>query len=388
MKTDRPTLKVVIDKSKIRKSDGLAPLFIQVTWKGKRVKEGTGIYLDPKEFKKRSYSSNKTLMRRLREIDRRIDELSSEGGFDPLSRVFRDETKSTRMIISELCRVKRLSFRTSEGYMTTHRVLQSYFGEDYSLSGLTLPAIQGFARTLRVTPSTMAFYLKDLKSLLGYAKERGYVKENVMEKWRFKGDGYRDREKPRSRSMEEIREYVRLWRKTGDLALGIWLSGFYFNGLALVDLVSVEWGKVEESFIDGGWYYQFTVERRKTREVAHVTTPVTGLTKDLLSFLRTHPWKGHGYRYFSSHVNKLLKKTDPALTYYQCRHSFASLLVGSRTPLNTISSLLGRSVNGLSAYIHRVTESETLAAASRALIDEEIEVSPEDEMEVFGEFIK
>lgn len=388
MKTDRPTLKVVIDKSKIRKSDGLAPVFIQVTWKGKRVKEGTGIYLDPKEFKKRSYSSNKTLMRRFREIDRRIDELSSDGGFDPLSRVFRNETKSTKMIISELCRVKRLSFRTSEGYMTTHRVLQSYFGEDYTLSGLTLPAIQGFARSVRVSPSTMAFYLKDLKSLLGYAKERGYLKENPMEGWRFKGDGYRDREKPRSRGMEEIREYARRWRKTGDLALGIWLSGFYFNGLALVDLVSVDWDNVEESFIEGGWYYQFTVERRKTREVAHVTTPVTALTKDLLSFLRTRPWKGHGYRYFSSHVNKLLKKTDPTLTYYQCRHSFASLLVGSRTPLNTISSLLGRSVNGLSAYIHRVTESETLAKASRALIDEEIEVSPEDEEAVFDEFIK
>lgn len=87
-------------------------------------------------------------------------------------------------------------------------------------------------------------------------------------------------------------------------------------------------------------------------------------------------------------MNKLLKKTDPTLTYYQCRHSFASLLVGSRTPLNTISSLLGRSVNGLSAYIHRVTESETLAKASRALIDEEIEVSPEDEEAVFDEFIK
>lgn len=388
MKTDRPTLNVVIDKSKIRKSDGLAPIFIQVTWKGKRVKEGTGIYLDPKEFKKRSYSSNKTLMRRFREIDRRIDELSSDGGFDPLSRVFQNETKSTKMIISELCRVKRLSFRTSEGYMTTHRVLQSYFGEDYTLSGLTLPAIQGFARTVRVTPSTMAFYLKDLKSLLGYAKERGYVKENPMEGWRFKKDGFRDREKPRSRSMEEIREYVRRWRKTGDLALAVWLSGFYFNGLALVDLVSVDWDNVEESFIDGGWYYQFTVERRKTREVAHVTTPVTELTKDLLSFLRTRPWKGHGYRYFSSHVNKLLKKTDPTLTYYQCRHSFASLLVGSRTPLNTISSLLGRSVNGLSAYIHRVTESETLAKASRALIDEEIEVLPEDEEAVFDEFIK
>lgn len=386
MKTDRPTLKVVIDKSKIRKSDGTAPLFIQVTWKGKRVKEGTGVYVNPKDFGKRSISSHKTISRRLREIDRRIDELSSEGGFDPLSRVFLNESKTTRMIITEMVRVKRLSGRTGTGYFTSLKSWESYFGEDMTLSSLTLPMIQGYARTMRVSPSTMAFYLKDLKSLLSYAKERGYVKENVMERWRFKAEGYRDMDKPRSRSMEEIRGYVRKWRKTREEALGIWLAGFYFNGLALVDLVSVDWDKVEEEFIGGSWYYSFTVERRKTREVAHVMTPVTELTKDLLSFLRTRPW-GRKSSY-SSYINNRLKKIDKSLTYYQCRHSFASLLVGSRTPLNTIASMLGRSVNGLSTYIHRVTESETLAEASRALIDEEIEVSPEEEVSVFEELVK
>lgn len=67
-----------------------------------------------------------------------------------------------------------------------------------------------------------------------------------------------------------------------------------------------------------------------------------------------------------------------------------SLLVASHTPLNTIASMLGRSVNGLSTYIHRVTEPSVLSEASKALLvfDEEIEVFPEDEEAVFDEFIK
>ena len=386
MKTDRPTVKVIIDTTKERKSDGKCPIYIQVTWKGARVKEKAG-FLTEKEYKKRSYKTDKTIMRRIREIDRRIDELSSDGGFDPLSKVLRSPSLTPFRVISELCRVKRLSFRTCEGYMTTHRVLQSYFGEDYMLENLTLPMIQGFARTIRVSPSTMAFYLKDLKSVLGYAAERGYVKENVMENWKFKKDGYKDREKPRSRTTYEIKEYVKRWRSKKEECLGIWLSGYYFNGLSLVDLVSVDWGKVEERFIGDGSYYSFNIERKKTKEVAHVMTPVTELTKELLSFLQTKPWENHSYAYYSSYINSSLKRIDPTLTYYQCRHSFASLLVGSRTPLNTIAAMLGRSVTGLSTYIHRVTEEETLAAASKALIDEEVVVSMEDELAVFEELV-
>lgn len=385
MKTDRPTVKVIIDTTKERKSDGKCPIYIQVTWKGARVKEKAG-FLTEKEFKKRSYKTDRALMKRLKEIDRRIDELSLDGGFEPLSKVLRSPSLTPVKIISELCRVKRLSFRTCEGYMTTHRVLQSYFGEDYKLEELTLPQIQGFARTIRVSPSTMAFYLKDLKSVLGYAAERGYIKENPMEKWKFKGDGFRDREKPRSRTSYEIKEYVKIWNKTKEESIGIWLSGYYFNGLSLVDLMAVDWSSVEERFIGDGMYYSFNIERKKTKEVAHIMTPVTPLTKELLEFLKTEPWKGHSY--YSAYINSKLKKIDKTLTYYQCRHSFASLLVGSRTPLNTIAAMLGRSVNGLSTYIHRVTEEETLAAASKALIDEEMVSTMEDELTVFEELIE
>lgn len=383
---ERPTVNVYADKSKKRK-DGLIPLNIVVTLKGKRAKESTGILVTEKDLKKRSYRTDRRITKRLREIDRRIEELSSDGGFDPLSKVFHAAAPTPSRVIGEMCRVKRLSTRTCEGYITTHRTLQSYFGEDYKLEELTLPMIQGFARTVRVAPATMAFYLKDLKAVLGYAAERGYVRENVMKEWKFKKDGYKDIEKPRSRASYEIKEYVKRWRYKREECLGIWLSGYFFNGLSLVDLVSFDWCSVEGRKIGDGLYYSFTVERRKTREIAHVMTPVTDLTKELLSFLQTGPWKGHPYRYYSSQVNRNLKKIDPTLTYYQCRHSFASLLVESRIPLNTIASMLGRSVNGLSTYIHRVNEEATLASAAKSLIDDEVVVTMEEETAVFESLI-
>lgn len=391
MTAERPTVRCIIEKSKLRK-DGKYPLYILVTWKFKRSKEATGIYLTEKDFKKGSYKTVKTLSKRLYEIDLRVSELLSEGrDFTPSDVLAVVREKSPHIIISEMCRIKKLSSRTSTGYMTTHRSLQGYFGEDYRLSSLSLPDIQGYARTLRVSPSAMAFYLKDLKSLLGYAKERGYIKENVMEKWKFKADGFRDREKPKSRSIYDIKDYVKRWRKEkGDLkeALGIWLSGFYFCGIALVDLMEVDWDSVEEKFIGDGMYYSFTIGRKKTKEVAFITTPVTDITKNLLSFLRTKPWKNR--RHYSAFINRNLKKIDPTLTYYQCRHSFASLLVASRTPLNTIASLLGRSVNGLSTYIHKVTEKEVLSKASSVLttIEEEYGVDFEMEGEVFESLIE
>lgn len=388
----RPTVHVYTDKTKKRKSDGLVPLNIVVTYRRKRVKESTGIYVTEKEFRKGAYRTNRALSKRLREIDQRIDDLLSDGGFDPLSKVLRSPVMTPAKIISEMVRVKRLSVRTHSGYLTALHSLQDYFGEDFTLSSLTLPSIQGYARAVRVSPPTMAFYLKDLKALLGYAKERGYVRENVMERWRFRGEGFRDREKPRSRSVEEIKGYVKLWRTSGDRrvreSLGIWLSGFTFCGMAIVDLMAVDWSGVEGRLIGDGYYYSFTINRRKTKETAFITVPVTDLSRDLLSFLKTVPWAGRSH--YPSYVNACLKLTDRTLTYYQCRHSFASLLVASRTPLNTIASMLGRSVNGLSTYIHRVTEPSVLSEASKALLvfEEGPEVTKEEEVSVFEELVK
>ena len=390
MKTDRPTVKLQIDRTKRRKSDNCCPLFININWKGTRSKESI-LYVKENDFKKGIYKGNKILKKRLHEIENRIYELMSEGRRFTASDVLQRNTRKTiQQVVNELCGIKKLSDKTREGYKNAVKNLQKYFGEDVQLEDLTLPQLQGFSRSIPVQPATVWTYLKIIKSILNYAVNRGYLKENVMQGWNFKGDGFRCIDKPKSKSQEEIMHYIDVFNTTTDKhikeCIGIWLSGYFFNGVALVDLMKVDWNSVEKQPIEGDYYYTFNIHRQKTKEVATIMTPVTPLTEELLELLKTKPWTKYKIQY-TYVINKHLKKIDPTLTYYQCRHSFATMLVSSNVSLNTIATLLGRSVEGLSTYINKITEQKKLADATKSLKIEKIKYDKEKELEVFDKLI-
>ena len=55
------------------------------------------------------------------------------------------------------------------------------------------------------------------------------------------------------------------------------------------------------------------------------------------------------------------------------------MMVASGVPVNVIVSMMGRAVSGISAYIARISESESLSKAADALRRTEIlETPPED----------
>jgi site-specific recombinase XerD len=382
MKTTEPRVNVRIDTTKKRK-DGLSPLYIHIQWEGTRVKESTGIYCTPEDFRRKKYRLDRRLKKRLEEIEERVDELmSSHKPFTAKDCVGKPERKMTPdMVVTEMCRVKRLADKTVAQYRTAIWSLKQYFGEDFTLDELDLGKIQGYARTMRVSPSSMCSYLKCLNSVLNYAVDKGYVPDNPMVKWSWKGDGYKPTDKPRAIGKGDITVIINTYRTTTDKPLkeaaAVWLAGYFFNGLAVVDLVSVDWSSLPKEFINGGWYYNFHIHRRKTKEMANVMTPVTPLTKSLVEFMKTSPWNGK--KHYGDYINYHLKKIDPQLTYYQCRHSFASYMVNSGMPVNVVATMMGRSVNGIATYINRVTEKDVLGRAAEALKRTEIpETPPED----------
>lgn len=368
MRTVRPSLNVILDKSKMRK-DGKSPLFIQVVWKGKRAKESCGVFLDEVEYqneKKRVFLGCKLVKKRLGEVEDRIAEIMSEtGDFNPKTAFEKGSIKINKnKVLNDMISDKKLKEGTVKTYRTTMRAFEEYFGE-FSLDELTRPKIEGFARSVTVQPQTVGNYLKCMKSLLEYAKNRGIIKENVMDGWSFKKDGYKCIDKPESLNNDEILNLTRIFNTTTDKklkeAVGIWLSGYWFCGLAFVDLMKINWNKVEPRKFGGEYYYNFNVRRTKTNEVANVWTPVTPLTQELLKLLKTEPWKK--LKNYDIMLNRELKKISPNLHYYQCRHSFATKMVNKGVSINTIASLLGRNVGGISVYIQKVTEGDTLAKA-------------------------
>lgn len=383
MKTTEPRVNIRIDTTKKRK-DGLSPLYIHIQWEGTRVKESTGIYSTPEDFRRKKYRSDRRLKKRLEEIEERVDELmSSHKPFTAKDCIRKPERKVTPdMVVTEMCRVKRFADKTAAQYRTAIWSLKQYFGDDFTLDELDLGKIQGYARTIRVSPSSMSSYLKCLNSIYNYAVDKGYVATNPIAKWSWKADGYKPADKPRAIGKGDITVIINTYRTTTykplKEAAAVWLAGYFFNGLAIVDLVNVDWSSLPKEFINGGWYYNFHIHRRKTKEIANVMTPVTPLTDSLVEFMQTSPWKKK--KHYSDYINYHLKKIDPTLTYYQCRHSFASYMVNSGMPVNVVATMMGRSVNGIATYINRVTEKDVLGRAAEALKHTELPVTPPEDI--------
>lgn len=376
MKTTEPTVKTALRGETV---------VIKINWKGTRAHESTGLKMSRKDFEKGLWKRTPAIRKRLNEIDDRITELmSSRRPFTASDCIGKTSSGHTvDWILSDMVKVKRLEDNTVQNYRSAVSSLRKYFG-DFNLEDLTLDEIKGYARTMRVSPSTMCCHLKCLKALLGYASSRGYIKENVMKDWKYRGDGFKDTDKPRSRTRAEVSVLIGRYETEKDHylkeAVGVWLTGYYFCGIGLTDLTLVDWDNIEEELIDSRWYYKISVFRKKTRELAAIMTPSIPITDSLVELMRTKPWSRYSsVRCFNHYLNERLKKVMPNLTYYQSRHTFCSMLVAGGTPLNVISSMMGRGVNGLTTYIERITEGSALAKAADHIRFTEIpETPPED----------
>lgn len=360
MRTRKPTVNVIIDKSKKNK-DGKCPLQILVCWGGERKKESLGISIGEDGWKRGEYRGNKRVSARLEQIYQRIDELSSCGGKYTLNDVMEkivDKGTNLKKIMYEMVSAKKLEFSTQKTYNNAVVSFGKYFGEDCDINKINKEQIQGYARSIKVSPGTVGLYLKRLHSLFEFGVTRGYIDANPLKGWKFVREGYKSDDNPHSASLEDIKKYEKIFWGTDDKyikeSIGIWLSGYYFCGMALADIMVKNWNEVKEEKINGKYVYHFKIRRRKTREVANVWCPVTPLTKELLKLLQNEPWKGKSC--YLQMVNKHLKKIDENLHYYTCRHSFATKMVNNGVPINTIASLLGRGVNGIAAYVQKIED--------------------------------
>ena len=388
MKTTEPKVSVIQDTTKTKK-DGTAPLYILVCWRG-RSKESTGVSMTPKDFGRKMWRSDRRIKKRLSDIDDNIDRLLRAArpftARDVLSASPESSAVTYSSVLTDMAHIKKLRDETVRHHITAMRSFEQYFGKDFDIRSLTLPQIQGYARSTAVSPSSMGSYLKCLNAVYNYAVPKGLVESNPMKGWCFIGDGYRERDKPKCRSRVEVTRYIRTFENSltppkQRTAIGVWLAGYFFNGLALCDLVRVDWKGLEQQFVGGSWYYTFNIRRLKTSEEASVATPVTRLTESLVKLMSGEPWKSHPtFQSFKQFINKHLKKTDPTLYYYQCRHTFAAIMVMGRTPVSVLASMMGRSVSGISTYVSKISEAGVLASAADILKGTEVLEEPDEDL--------
>lgn len=346
MKTTRPTVSVKL-------YNGV--YFIVVRWKG-RATESTKIEgKTPNGWKKEP-----KILARVNEVEMRVNELMA--GFyqgteftarQCLSRASKE--KELWRILREMERVKGLTPKTVANYTSAIRLYYSYF----NTTAITTNELIGWAKTLRrkYDNSSLWAYFICLRALFRFAGGR-----NPFDGWDFKKEGYKAKNNPRARTDEEVKLLWEYWRE-GNKYAGIWLAGYEFGGLAMVDLVRVEWDKLEPVMLGGGYFYAFSINRSKTNQRANVVTQANRKTMALVELMKEVVKWPYSLSVFNAKVNWNLGKLgfDPKLKYYEARHTRATKLVNANAPLTVISSLLGRNVRGLETYIKQVSQNEVLA---------------------------
>lgn len=346
MKTTRPTVSVKLYND---------VYFIVVRWKG-RATESTQI----KGKTPNGWKKEPKILARINEVEMRVTELMA--GYykgeeftaqQCLSRASRE--KELWRILREMERVKGLSPKTVANYTSAIKLYYSYF----NTTAINTNELIGWAKILRrkYDNSSLWAYFICLRALFRFAGGR-----NPFDGWNFQREGYKTKQNPRARTEEEVKRIWQYWRE-GNKYAGIWLAGYEFCGLAMVDLIRVNWDKLEPIEMGGGYFYAFSINRSKTNQRANVVTQANRNTMELVKLMREVVKWPYSLSVLSAKVNWNLGKLDldPKLKYYECRHTRATKLVNANAPLTVISSLLGRNVRGLETYIKQVSQNEVLA---------------------------
>lgn len=387
MKTTTPQITVKPDASKVRR-DGTAPIYIYVNWRG-RAKQATGVYCRPSDWKSKtmSVSGSPELTRRIRalvdSIERNVDELTGKPepftARDVLECHSGDRGRvSILALASMVAKDRGLSPRTQEKYIENCRLFERM--TDRHIFDLTTDEWRGLAATMKGQGYSLAGIWTALavwQSMLNYAVDHGYTKTNNLAKWKYKKDGYKAKDNPRALSNEEVEQLWQWYEDTDCLAGLLWFASYYFNGLAMADLISVDWATVELKEADGRYYYDGgIIHRRKTNTKVPVIcamgpmciAPALASMDDLRKRKVVEKMKGltldKSNKYYNALANSQLKGSPiKGITFYTARHTYCTSLVNARVPLNDIATLMGRSVNTLSTYIRQVSSTEHLVGA-------------------------
>lgn len=374
MKTNRPSVRVILAKDKER--DGKSPAQILVTWKGQRAKENTGHWLKGVN----DWKSVPSIRERVNDIEANVDWLLRQGeqfsAAECLARR-KPRAKTLEDIARELEHQRQFAESTVKNYRSAIAHWNEYFG-DMPLERVTTSMLQGAAKVWLRKCKTGGVWarLSTLKSLFNFAEENGYLKNNPFKGWKFKSEGIKPPDNPKPRSEAEIDRIRAAWAE-GNEGAGWWLACFRFSGLALVDLLKVDLDGLElMKASNKDWFYVGRVNRQKTNEKATVVARKDAETEKLVEFMKQQRAQFHkrSTHLWEKVINYQLSLLDlnPKVTYYQARHSYATMLVNRNIPLNDIATLLGRSLQNIQVYIKQVKSSEHLVEVVSGLAPHEI----------------
>lgn len=371
------TVKLVLHKSNMFK-DGTYPLVFQIIHNRRKkiiytkyriaevnldIYKGKVCYVDDGSLSSKTVQSiNRDLRQQLKAITERIDKLDYLGVDYSVNDL--DNNRSSRyspylmQYIQAQINNKLVERRegTASAYRNTMMSMNRYLeGHDVRVSNVTPTFVrkyESFLTTNQVTVNTIAFYMRNLKTLFNtLINDNHYLQENPFKITRTSIS------KTPKRALSR-KDLIRLVDLTFDLkseshldfARDFFMFSYYTRGMSLVDIVYLK----KTQIVDGIIFYarkksKQQIRIRVTQNIQALITKYDSNSDYVLPILDLNSSRSlyAQYRLALGRINHNLKivglhaKLSTPLTSYMARHSWATQAKEVGTPISVISEGLG-----------------------------------------------
>ncbi len=477
MKRNLPTITPILYTSK-KLANGEHPIMLRVCYNSKRTYKSIGISCKPFEWNKdknkvkgsRANSLNMIITREMTKANDYV--LSLEGKEDyTAATIVKHLSKSAPTEITlytlfeeriRFFKEEKESHNNAVGYRTLlNRVKKYTDNTDLELFEITSSWLSDFEEYLRChySDNSIRKFFDGFKAILNYAKRQGYVKDNPFDNFTFSRKLNTQTSK-RALSIDEIMKLIQYYHDRYGLlgiednnvygehdlkqywvnqkfkskgenkltainaeqfSLALYLTSYFFQGLALVDIANlklkdlhlhgiVDKEKYEKDSALHGYeyaelhkrtvlYYEISTYRKKT----HHHTKIIVECQNVMSYL--NPFGSYFEEYcqiededkerylfpiFDHHndssevrfgrmtymnylVNVNLKRIAarlgiPPITFYSARHSYASRLYHSNVPIGLIAQNMGRNPSEIQTYLKEFDTYNIVEANSKTTV--------------------
>ena len=477
MKRTLPTITPIHYTSKTL-ANGEHPIMLRVCYNGKRVYKSIGISCKTSEWSKdkhrvkgsRANTLNPIVTRELNKANEYV--LSLEGQEDySASSIVKHLSKPTPTQVTifslfeeriSFFRNEKHSYNNAVGYRTLLNRIKKYSnGIDLELFEITTEWVSQFEEYLRChyVDNSIRKFFDCFRAILNYAKQKGYIKENPFSNFVF-SKKLNTQTKKRALSLDEITNLMRYYYlryglvgiednnvygehdlkqcwvnqkfkpkgtnkltpiKSEQFSLALFLTSYFFQGLALVDLANLKIKDLQLiDVVDTDLYQKDVAEhgidyaekhKRKVihfdisiyRTKTHHHTRIVVECRNLIPYLNpfgtyfedysdledvdkeqylspifdhnndTAEVKYTRMTYMNYMVNVNLKRIAerlqmPPFTFYAARHSYASQLYHANVPIGLIAQNMGRNPNDIQTYLKDFDINSIVEANNKSLV--------------------
>lgn len=424
MKTSNPTLNIVqLTQSN---KEGLYPIVLRAHWQGEIVEKRTGVSVTKDAWNKQSrcirpsYPSSSTLnhiitslynqaLRRKMEIEQ-YDPINIRLIFSEAPNIPERKEKKNPLLYSELLNglisERALAYSSMLKLRYSFNTLCSFMGTKvFSINELTIDRLSAYGRwmktELHLKNGSIKDHLYDVSNVWTYAITHRLIDPTTNPFITFHPKliypQAPEKKAVTEEQFDDIRDklqdliLLRLKEKRMDVfsniysdefTLAMYVLGYYFGGLALVDMSNLRKNQLSTMQQGKAVYYIFKdVQRQKTNRHVPLIVRRDLLTRPLIEYFmenstteylfpirtgETNPASIHKrMNTIARTINDRLRKiTGLDITYYSCRHTFCTVAINKPgVTLPTVAAMMGRSPAGIFRYVKELTNVDDIIKA-------------------------